>query len=412
MITIRPFKGYRPKKGLEEKIASKPYDVISEREALEIGEKNPLSFVHIIRSEIDLPNNKNPYSRQVYEKAKSNLLEFMEKGYLIEEEEEVVYIYRQINKGREQNGIVSCNSIDDYGQGKIKKHELTRVDKEEDRINHFYELDGNTEPVFLFYKKNKEIKDLIENWKQNNKPIYDFTSEDKVVQTIWKVDKDEVIRRLQDLFKEVDSLYIADGHHRTESSYKVGLKKRQENPNYSGDEEFNFFMSVAFPEDELYIMPYNRVVADLNGYSREEFLERVQEKFQLDPMEALEEPTRKSEFTMIVDNKYYRLRPREEVYNKGDIVESLDVAILQNNILDPILGIRDPRTDSRIEFFGGEKMKDKIINRLEEGNKLGFLLYPTQIDEIIKVSDQGKIMPPKSTWFEPKLMSGLFIHNF
>lgn len=414
MIKIKPFKGFRPKKGLEDKIACKPYDVINFNEGLDMGKDNPFSFIHIIRPEIDLPPNTDPYSKDVYIKGKENLGDFIDKGYLIEEDKKVFYIYRQIRNGRVQNGLVTCISIDDYGQGRVKRHEYTRVDKEEDRINHFYYSQAHTEPVFLFYKRNQAIKNIIEDWTSCHDPLYDFTSRDGVKQILWLIDDEDSIKYIQEIFASMDSLYIADGHHRTASSYKVGLKKRQENPDYTGDEEFNYFMSVVFSDDELYIMPYNRGVRDLNGLKEEGFLEKVAENF---IVEASKEGVgytfpNKHEIIMILKNQSYLLTPKECVLNESNLIDSLDVSILQKNILTPILGIKDPRTDDRIEFFGGEGMVDNIIHGLNTDMKVAFLLHPTQIEEIIKVSDDGKVMPPKSTWFEPKLLSGLFVHKF
>ena len=411
MIKIRPFKGYRPKIGLEDKIACKPYDVIDYNEALAIGKGNPFSFVHVIRPEINLPYNTDPYSKDVYNKAKETLQDLIDKGHLVEEEKNVFYIYRQIMNGRVQNGIVGCISIDDYGEGRIKKHEHTRIDKEQDRINHFYYSEAHTEPVFLFHKKNQAIKEIIKDWTTSYDPIYDFSSEDGVRQMLWVVDEEEIINYIQELFASMDSLYIADGHHRTASSYKVGMKKRQENLNFNGDEEFNHFMSVIFSDDELFIMPYNRAVKHLNGYTEEEFLAEIGEKFIVMQSEKSFVPN-KQEFTMILGDKYYSIIPKEGIFDENNIVDSLDVSILQNNILSPILDIKDPRTDDRIEFFGGEGMIDKITERLNNDLKVAFLLHSTQIEEITAVSDAGKVMPPKSTWFEPKLLSGLFVHKF
>lgn len=412
MINIRPFRGLRPKEGLEDKMACKPYDVINHEEALELGGDNPYSFVHVTRPEIDLPPGTDPYLDQVYKKAKEALDDFIQKGYLIEEDKKVFYIYRQIMKGRAQNGIVGCTSIDDYGEGRIKRHEFTRFDKEEDRINHFYAADANTEPVFLFYKRNADLKKLIEDWTNKHEPVYDFSSEDGVRQMLWIVDGDETIEKIQHLFLDLDSLYIADGHHRTASSYKVGLKKREENPGYTGEEEFNFFMSVIFPEDELYIMPYNRMVKDLNGNTEVEFLDKVGEKFHIQAMDTIEEPEKKYQITMILGDRVYRLTPKEGLVDEDDKIACLDVSILQDNLLAPILGIEDPRTDTRIEFVGGEDMLDTIKERLKTDIKVAFLLYPTQIGDVRAVSDIGEVMPPKSTWFEPKLLSGLFVHRF
>ncbi|NLY47193.1 MAG: DUF1015 domain-containing protein [Tissierella sp.] len=412
MIEIRPFKGLRPAKGLEAKIASKPYDVMDYDEALERGKDNPFSFIHIIRPEIDMPLDTNPYAQEVYSKAKDTLDDFIEKGYLVEEGKNVFYIYRQIMNGRIQNGIVGCTSIDDYGDGKIKRHEFTRVDKEQDRIDHFYAADANTEPVFLFYKRNENIKKFIKNWTSDHKCIVDFVSDDGVRQMLWIVDEKESIEEIQSSFNSLENLYIADGHHRTASSYKVGLKKRKENPGYTGNEEFNYFMSVIFPEDELYIMPYNRMVKDLNGYSEEEFLEKVGKKFYIKSCTSLEHPMNEHEFTMALKEKYYKLTAKEGIFDENNKIASLGASILQDNILAPILGIEDPRTDSRIKFVGGADMMDRIRDKLNTDMKVAFLLYPTQTKDITAVSDIEKVMPPKSTWFEPKLMSGLFVHRF
>ena len=412
MITIKPFRGYRPKEGLESRIACKPYDVLSHEEALHIGKDNPFSFVHVIRPEIDMNEDINPYSDEVYAMAGKNLQGFIDNGYLIEENANVFYIYRQILNGREQNGIVGCISIDDYGENRIKKHEFTRIDKEEDRIKHFYASQANTEPVFLFYKKNEELSKFIEDWTSNNQPVYDFASKDGVKQILWVVDDEERIHYIQDIFKEIDCLYIADGHHRTASSYKVGLRMRKEKLDYTGKEEFNYFMSVVFPGDELYIMPYNRIVKDLNGNSEEEFIEKVSISFDITPLKSLREPLVKNEFTMAFKDKYYKIVPKKGIINTTGEIDSLDASILQNTILAPILGIDDPRTNDRIEFLGGEDMFEIITKRLSNDMKVAFLLYPTQINEITAVSDLNKVMPPKSTWFEPKLMSGLFVHKF
>lgn len=412
MITIKPFRGYRPEKGLENRIASKPYDVLSHNNALEIGNENPFSFVHIIRPEIDMPEDTNPYSNEVYKNAGKALQDFIDRGYLVEEEKKVLYIYRQIMNGREQNGIVGCIAIDDYGEGRIKRHEFTRVDKEKDRINHFYAAQANTEPVFLFYKKKGELNRFIENWTSNNQPVYNFTSEDGVKQILWVVDDGNSIQNIQKVFKDIDSLYIADGHHRTASSYKVGLTMREENTDYTGEEEFNYFLSVIFPGDELYIMPYNRIVKDLNGNSEEQFLEKVSKGFDIEPLKFLTQPMKKHEIAVAFKDKAYKIIPKKDIFNNADEIDCLDASILQNNILAPILGIEDPRVDNRIEFYGGEGMIGTIINRLNDDMQVAFLLYPTQIEEITAVSDINKVMPPKSTWFEPKLMSGLFVHKF
>lgn len=412
MIKIRPFKGYRARKGLEDKIACVPYDVIDHDEALRIGKENAYSFIHVIRPEIKMLPNTDPYSQNVYNKAKETLQDFIKKGNLVKEEKEIIYIYRQIMNGRVQNGIVGCISIDDYERNKIKRHEFTRVDKEIDRIKHFYTCEANTEPVFLFYKENISLKELMKDWTESHEPIFDFVTEDGVRQILWAVDEENKLNEIQTIFAAIDNLYIADGHHRTESSYKVGLMKREENPDYTGDEEFNFFMSVIFPGDELFIMPYNRIVKDLNGYSTEEFIEQVKDNFHIIPLKKPVQPENKHEFTIVFKDRSYLIKPKEGTFNKDDVVASLDTSILQDNLLKPILGIDDPRTNKRIEFYGGENMMEIILGKLEKEVEVAFLLYPTQIQDIINVSDANTVMPPKSTWFEPKLKSGLFIHTF
>lgn len=415
MITFRPFKALRPNKELAEQVVAPPYDVIDIPMSREIG-KNPNSLVHITRSEIHFGEDVDPYSQEVYDNAKATMAEFEAKGILFEEDAPAYYIYRQIMNGRAQNGIVGCGLIDDYSEGKVKRHEFTRVDKEIDRINHFYTCNANTEPVFLFYQNQEGIKNFIAEFTANNTPEYDMVTEDGVSQILWAVKKEDEVATLRELFKSVDSLYIADGHHRTASAYKVGSRKREENPGYTGEEEFNFFMSVVFPADELFIMPYNRLVKDTNGLSKEEFMAKVEEKFKVTEFEAAApeeiEPSIKKEITMIMDSKHYSLVPKLGSFDESDVIASLDTSILQNNLLNPILGIEDPRTNKRIEFFGGETMISDINSKLQ-GYKEGvaFLLYPTDINDIIKVSDAGEVMPPKSTWFEPKLKSGLFIHK-
>lgn len=415
MITFRPFKALRPNKELAEQVVAPPYDVIDIPMSREIG-KNPNSLVHITRSEIHFGDDVNPYSQEVYDNAKATMAEFEAKGILFEEDAPAYYIYRQIMNGRAQNGIVGCGLIDDYSEGRVKRHEFTRVDKEIDRINHFYTCNANTEPVFLFYQNQEGIKNFIADFTLNNTPEYDMVTEDGVSQILWAVKKEDEVAALRELFTNVDSLYIADGHHRTASAYKVGSRKREENPGYTGEEEFNFFMSVVFPADELFIMPYNRLVKDTNGLSKEEFMAKVEEKFKVTEFEGQTaqeiEPSTKKEITMIMDSKQYSLVPRLGSFDESDVIASLDTSILQNNLLNPILGIEDPRTNKRIEFFGGETMLADINNKLQ-GYKEGvaFLLYPTDINDIIKVSDAGEVMPPKSTWFEPKLKSGLFIHK-
>jgi len=426
MITLKPFEALRPKKELVEEVVAPPYDVIDTVTAREIG-KNPKSLVHVTRSEIHFDKAQDPYSKDVYQNARQTLDKFQEKGILFQEEKKCYYIYRQIMNGRAQNGIVGCASIDDYKNGKIKRHEFTRVDKEQDRINHFYACEANTEPVFLFYNKDQQLKKFIAEHTKANEPEYDIVTDDGVAQILWVVDEVNDIEKIESIFGGIEALYIADGHHRTASAYNVGMMKRKENPDYTGQENFNYFMSVVFSSEELFIMPYNRLVKDMNGMIKDEFVEKIKANFDIKKIEFEEkekidqklklikvQPKNKNHITMIMEEQYYRLIPKEGSYDKYDIIASLDTSILQDNLLSPVLGIEDPRTDKRIEFFGGENMLEemeaKLLVRYRHG--LGFLLYPTQIEDIIKVSDISEVMPPKSTWFEPKLKSGLLIHKF
>ena len=316
-------------------------------------------------------------------------------------------------KGRVQTGLVVCVSIDDYLKGKIKKHENTREDKEKDRMNHIDSTNANTGPVFLTYKAKDEIKQIVHSWTKEEKPVYDFTSEDGITHTCWVIDNESTIQQLIEFFAEMDYLYIADGHHRAAAATKVGLKRREKMKNYSGKEEFNYFLSVLFPHNELYIMDYNRVVADLFGNTEEEFFIKVSQKFKIEKYneEGPYRPKAKHTFGMYLNNSWYELTAKPWTFDETDVVDSLDVSILQNNLLNPILGIEDPRTDQRIEFVGGIRGLEELEKRVKAGMKVAFSLYPTSIEELMKVADAEKLMPPKSTWFEPKLRSGIFIHK-
>lgn len=407
MVAIKPFKAIRPKADKVEEVVCPPYDVL-EKNAIDKLADNPINFVHIIRSEVDLGEGVNPHDDIVYAKASDNLNKFQEDGILVEEESVCFYIYRQIRRGRVQNGLVGCVNIDDYVDEKIRKHELTRIDKEKDRINHFHICNAQTEPVFLFYEKSLLINNLINNYTEDNFPIYDFVTSDEVKHIVWKISDEAILQNIIGAFQEIDILYIADGHHRSASAAKVGLLKREENNGASG--EYEHFQAVIFPAEELLIMPYNRVVKDLNGHSEEQFLKLLQNDFIVKKIETIEEPKQKGDFTMIIKNNVYSLTVKEHNIC-DDVVSKLDASILQNKVLSPLLGIEDPRTDPNIEFYGGDDMLENITDRLNNDMKVAFLLYPTQINEIISVSREKKIMPPKSTWFEPKLLSGLFVHR-
>ncbi|MEI3163157.1 MAG: DUF1015 family protein [Lachnospirales bacterium] len=413
MSIIRPFKGYRPTQELCSKVAALPYDVMTSDEAREMVKDNPYSFLHIDKAEIDLPKDTYHYSDVVYQKAKDNLWNMVKDGIYIQDKKPVLYIYQLTMNGKSQTGLVACTSIDEYIENKIKKHELTRADKEEDRIRHVDTCNANTGPIFLTYK-NKENIDKIINKAIENEPIYDFTAEDGIKHTVWLIDNDEVINSLISEFKSVPALYIADGHHRNASAVKVGLKRRQENPNYTGDEEFNYYLSVIFPDNQLYIMDYNRVVKDLNGLSKDEFIAKVSEKFDVAEYNGNDcyKPSEKHTFGMYLDKKWYSLKAKDAIVDENDTVACLDVSILQKELLAPILGIGDPRTDKRIDFVGGIRGLKELEKRVDSGEmKVAFSMYPTTMEQLMNIADDNKIMPPKSTWFEPKLRSGIFVHE-
>jgi len=413
MPVINPFKAFRPQLELVAKVASPPYDVLSTEEARHLAKNNPYSFLHVNKAEIDLESSVDHYDRRVYEKASENLDRLIEKKVYLQDEQEKIYIYRQIMKGRAQTGLVVCVSIDDYLKGKIKKHENTREDKEKDRINHIVFTGANTGPVFLTYKAKDEIKQIVSRWVKEKEPVYDFTPEDEITHTCWVIDDQQIIKRLVNAFAGIDYLYIADGHHRAAAATKVGLKRREQLISYNGKEEFNYFLSVLFPHDELNIMGYNRVITDLTGNSEKEFIRKISEKFTVEKYsgEGPCQPKARHTFGMYLNNCWYKLAVKPETFDEDNKVDNLDVSILQNNLLTPVLNINDPRTDQRIEFIGGIRGLEELEKRVKEGMKVAFSLYPTSIEELMKVADAERLMPPKSTWFEPKLRSGIFIHK-
>jgi len=413
MPVIKPFKALRPEPELVTRVASPPYDVLNSEEAHQLVKDNTYSFLHVNKAEIDLDASVDHYDQKVYEKASENLNKLIKERVYLQDEQEKIYIYRQIMKGRAQTGLVVCVSIDDYLNGKIKKHENTREDKEKDRINHIDFTDTNTGPVFLAYKAKDEIKQIVNRWTKEENPVYDFTSEDGITHTCWVIDDESTIQQLIESFAKIDYLYIADGHHRAAAATKVGLKRREQFKDYTGKEEFNYFLSVLFLHDELYIMDYNRVVADLAGNSEEEFIQKISEKFTIEEYsgEGPYRPEARHTFGMYLDNRWYKLTAKPGTFDEDDAVDSLDVSILQNNLLTPILEIEDPRTDQRIEFIGGIRGLEELEKRVKAEMKVAFSLYPTSIEELMKVADAEKLMPPKSTWFEPKLRSGIFIHK-
>ena len=411
MAVIKPFKAIRPINELVDKIAALPYDVMDSDEARDMVKDNPYSFLHVDKAEIDLPNDIDMYDDKVYEKAKENLDKMIDNGLYIEDDKANYYIYRQVMKGRSQTGLVACASIDDYSNNIIKKHELTREEKEIDRINHVYKCEAHTGPIFLTYREDKKISDIVNEWVKKE-PVYDFKADDGVKHTVWVIDDENTVNKLQELFKSVEYLYIADGHHRSASAVKVGHIKRAEEDSYTGEEEFNFFLSISYPDSELEVLDYNRTVKDLNGLSKEEFLERVKENFEVSESDEQVKPKEKHTFGMYIDNQWYLLKAKEGIFNPDDPVDRLDVSILQNSLLRPILGIDDPRKSKRIKFIGGIRGLKELERRANTDMKVSFSMYPTTTEDIMAIADSGEIMPPKSTWFEPKPRSGIFVHKF
>ena len=417
MAVIRPFKAVRPAKGMEEKIAALPYDVYSRAEAKVVVDKNPDSFLAIDRAETQFPDSVDTYADEVYAKAASMLKDRIAKGDFVQEEKSVYYIYELTMDGRTQTGITACASIDDYQNAVIKKHENTRADKEVDRIRHVDTCSAQTGPIFLAYRENAVISGIVEKVKKGE-ALYDFTSDDGIRHRVFVISDDADIEAIEKAFDSIGSIYIADGHHRCASAVKVGLKRREENPGYNGSEEFNYFLSVLFPDNELMIMDYNRVVHDLNGNTVEGFKEKISAVFDISEAASGEpyKPDSKGTFGMYIDGKWYELSIKD-AYKSADPVDGLDVSLLQKYVLDEILGIKDPKTDNRIEFVGGirglkelEVRSDKFTDNAKGEYGVAFSMYPTSIGELFEVADAGRLMPPKSTWFEPKLRSGIFIH--
>ena len=415
MATVKPFRAVRPTPELAPKVTAHPYDVMNYEEACEMVKGNPYSYLHVDRSEVDLPPDH--YSQVVYEKAAANLHQMKKDGILLKEDKPCFYVWRQIMNGRAQTGIVACASIDDYMNNVIKKHELTRAEKEEDRCNHVDFCNANTGVVFLAYRARKGINDIVAE-AMKSAPLYDFKFED-VQQTVWVISNPDTIAQLEKEFGDTESLYIADGHHRSASAVRIGRKRRAQNPDYTGDEEFNYFLCVLFPDEQLYCMDYNRVVADLNGLSKDEFLAKVSEKFDVQKLDkplgndeqGKTDVQQKHTFGMYLEGQWYLLTAKPGTFDANDVVEQLDVAILQKNLLSPVLGIGDPRVDKRIDFVGGIRGLKELEKRVDSGAAVAFAMCPTSMSDLFAIADAGKIMPPKSTWFEPKLLSGIFVHE-
>ena len=412
MAIIRPFKAYRPIKEHVKDIAALPYDVMSSKEARGMVKNNKYSFLHVDRAEVNLDESVGEYDKVVYDTAKKVLENMIEEGLYIQEKAPAIYIYQQIMDGRGQKGIVCCTSVDDYINNIIKKHERTRLLKEIDRVNHVDICNANTGPIFLTYRNNDEISSIVEEWSKKV-PVYDFISEDGNGHRVWIIDDNIVIEKLVKLFKSIKYLYIADGHHRSASAVKVALKRRKQLGKYTGNEEFNYFLSIIYPDTELKVFDYNRTVKDLNGLSEEEFFSKVEESFYLSKSESNKpvSPKNKHEFGMYMNKQWFILRAKDGSFDENNSIDSLDVSILQNNLLNPILGISDPTKSERIEFIGGIRGLKELENRADTDMKVSFSMYATTIDDIMNVADNGKTMPPKSTWFEPKPRSGIFIHK-
>lgn len=411
MSVIRPFRAVRPKKEYASRVAALPYDVMNSAEARIAVKDEPYSFLHVDKAEVDLPEDVDLYSDMVYEKAAENLKKLSDDGICFKEDKPCLYVYRQIMNSRSQTGIVGCASIDDYMNNIIKKHELTRADKEADRIRHVDACNANTGPIFLTYRGKKEIDSIVGKYTAKS-PEYDFVTKDGVANTVWVIDDENDIGVLVNQFKSVPCLYIADGHHRAASAVKVGQKRREANPGYTGGEEFNFFLAVYFKSDDLAIMDYNRLIADFNGMAKDVLINKIGEKFDVSLYgDKPYHPEHKHDFGMYIDSEWYKLTAKKGTYDDSDPVGRLDVSILQKNCIERVFGISDPRTDKRIDFAGGIRGLEELERRCGLDMKIAFSMYPTTLDDLMDIADAGLIMPPKSTWFEPKLLSGLFIHE-
>lgn len=410
MSVLRPFKAVRPTKENAANVAALPYDVMNSDEAKEMVKDKPWSFLHVDKAEIDLPEGTYLYDEKVYLKARENLDKLSTEGICKTDEKPCLYIYRQIMNGRAQTGIVGCASIDDYMNNIIKKHELTRADKEADRINHVDYCDANTGPIFLTYRGNEKIDAVVAKYTMLDSE-YDFTTDDGIRNTVWVISDDDDIAALTGAFADIPYLYIADGHHRAASAVKVGMKRREERPDYDGTEEFNFFLAVYFKSDDLAIMDYNRLIADYNGKTKNGIIAEVEKNFTIEKKDGIYHPETKHTFGMYIGKEWYKLTAKNGTFDESDPVDRLDVSILQKNVITPVFGIEDPRTDKRIDFVGGIRGLEELERRCTVDMQIAFSMFPTTLDDLMDIADAGKIMPPKSTWFEPKLLSGLFIHK-
>lgn len=412
MAIIKPFKAYRPKKDIAKQVASRPYDVLNSQEAFVEADGNPYSFLHVTKSEIDLPKNIDIHSNEVYQKAKSNLEKFITDGLLIQDTKPCYYIYAQTMWGKTQYGLVGCAAVEDYINNNIKKHELTRPDKEEDRKTHIRVTNFNAEPVFFAFPDNKELDRIVNNYIKLPSE-YDFTLSDSIGHKLWVINNDNDIKRIEEIFKnDVPYTYVADGHHRTAAAAHVGNERQQINKGHKGNEEYNYFMAVHFPASQLTIIDYNRVVKDLNGLSKAEFIEKLKKGFEIEKKgTTIYKPARLHNFSLYIDGEWYSLFAKPGTFNDSDPIGCLDVTVLSNLVLDPILNITDLRISNRIDFVGGIRGLGELKKRVDSGEMAAaFALYPVSMQQLIDIADSGNIMPPKTTWFEPKLRSGLFIH--
>jgi len=414
MAILKPFKGLRPPKELAHLVASKPYDVLNSEEARKEAGDNPKSLLHIIKPEINFPPGKDEHDPDVYEKAAEMFARFQQKGWLLPDPEDYYYIYAQTMDGQTQYGLVGCAGVEDYLNGIIKKHELTRPDKEEDRMKHVRVNSANVEPVFFTYRAVPEIDKLIEDWVAENAPEYDFVADDRIGHHFWVINDPEVIAKITALFATVPYTYVADGHHRTAAAALVGDERKRMNPHHTGREEYNYFLAVHFPDNQLRIIDYNRVVRDLNGMTARELIEKLQKNFIVVPKGVQPcKPDHLHNFGMYLEGQWYSLTSKPGTYNANDPIGVLDVTISSNLILKELLGIEDLRRDKRIDFVGGIRGLEELQRRVDNGEmKVAFALYPVSMDQLMDIADTGNIMPPKTTWFEPKLRSGLIIHTF
>ncbi len=413
MAILKPFKGLRPPADLASKVASRPYDVLNSEEARVEASGNPYTLLHIIKPEIDFPSGTDEHIEPVYLKASENLNIWREKGWLVKDAKDSLYIYAQTMDGRTQYGIVGCASVDDYLNGVIRKHELTRNDKEEDRMKHVRITNANMEPVFFAYPAVKELDAIVGAIVADQKPVYDYVAEDGFGHHFWLVDDTATIDKIVKLFAAIPATYVADGHHRTAAAALVGKEKRAQNSNHTGDEEYNFFLAVHFPDNQLKIIDYNRTVKDLNGLTVDQLVEKIGADFDVRKVgTAIYKPEQLHTFSMYVEGEWYELITKAGRYNDNDPIGVLDVTILSNLVLDQILGIKDLRTDKRVDFVGGIRGLGELKSRVDSGDmKVAFALYPVSMKQLIDIADSGNIMPPKTTWFEPKLRSGLVVHE-